>query len=670
MGKPHRFFFSLTLIVFLAIATFITYTAIQTRKDLRSKATTGTPVLKGVLAKDYSAALSYNVPLPENGPGDVVVVFILANGPGPKFSAPSGWADAARSKRSIVFWRKADGSRSITISQENRDAGPTTAITHAFVYSNAEGIFSGSSSENTGLQIIGRSLDAGAGGKLIWIGSIHPVDREGRAIPGLNVPAGMNTVSQIHSPGIVTSVAAESTVGPGSTGDKIGSIPPEFEYGDRGRNLGQMVVISGGSGGGGEPPPTIRPTSGDGEGPISGEKNSIGYIGCSNSRNSVDGYNLYPGNKGLFRPGYNTGSLDIVEWSKADSDAWRKFDSENNKYGIPKYVWIQICEREDNPATYDTIKQVISNLRRETSPSTIFYISPLNSYSPENLCRRVGNDGVRDLVEFADRAAADGLARRGPDLGPLTANTTQEDNCHPSAIAQKDILGKQMVDFFDKGSGGPQPLPTTRVTVKPPTTPKPTTVVVDPTQSLGGANNVTVNLRLSFQGITTKPSAANKMSVRLTLVGGNKQQTRNVEVTVNDQGVWQGSATFQNLEKRSDYYALIKGPKHIQKRVCVLNPSETRPGTYSCFQGSISIQSQSVTLDASKVRLLAGDLPQQDGIVDSYDTSLVRNIVSKPLDQRRAAENLRLADINLDGIVDSQDYSLVIASLSVRSDEN
>ena len=64
---------------------------------------------------------------------------------------------------------------------------------------------------------------------------------------------------------------------------------------------------------------------------------------------------------------------------------------------------------------------------------------------------------------------------------------------------------------------------------------------------------------------------------------------------------------------------------------------------------------------------MVGDLPQQDGLVNSYDISLVRNNIGVAGSQHPAV--LALADLNLDGIVDSQDYSLVIAALSIRSDE-
>jgi hypothetical protein len=72
-------------------------------------------------------------------------------------------------------------------------------------------------------------------------------------------------------------------------------------------------------------------------------------------------------------------------------------------------------------------------------------------------------------------------------------------------------------------------------------------------------------------------------------------------------------------------------------------------------------------LDFSRIYLLAGDMPVsggQDGVVDSLDTSYIRNNLGKT-----DSGVLAIADLNLDGKVDTQDWSLVIAALSVRADE-
>lgn len=184
----------------------------------------------------------------------------------------------------------------------------------------------------------------------------------------------------------------------------------------------------------------------------------------------------------------------------------------------------------------------------------------------------------------------------------------------------------------------------------------------------GGEGNVKINLKLKFQGITKKPaSGRNEIGVTVTVVKGNNNQKKsNVIFVAGDDGLWKQSTpmVFDKITPGSGYHILVKGGKHLRKKICLGNPSETYPGTYHCDQGKITLKAGANEFDFSGIYLLVGDLPEQDGIVNSYDTSLVYNNLGK-----KDTESIRLADVNLDGIVDTQDFSLIIAALSIRSDE-
>ncbi len=178
--------------------------------------------------------------------------------------------------------------------------------------------------------------------------------------------------------------------------------------------------------------------------------------------------------------------------------------------------------------------------------------------------------------------------------------------------------------------------------------------------------NTTLNIKLRFQGITGRPVAGSQMDVVVKVAGGNLSQplvSGPVTFTVDDGGIWSGTAGF-DLTESANYRVYIKGPKHIQKRICDNAPAETWPGTYRCFDGKISLRPGQNSLDFSNILQLVGDLPVQDGIVNAYDISLIRNNLTS-----RDAEILRLADLNLDGVVDTQDHSLVISALSVKYDD-
>ncbi len=184
--------------------------------------------------------------------------------------------------------------------------------------------------------------------------------------------------------------------------------------------------------------------------------------------------------------------------------------------------------------------------------------------------------------------------------------------------------------------------------------------------------NAKLTLQVRFQGITSIPSTTTTQTAKIII---KKQETTIDEGTINFNydtmatesavGTWIGTGYF-DIPAGSGYYILIKGPKHVQKKICVNSPTEGKglEGTYSCSVGNITINKDTTTLDFSNIMLLAGDLPGQDGVVNSYDISLVQNNLGST-----DSNILAKADINLDGRINTQDYSLIIYALSIRTDE-
>ncbi len=198
--------------------------------------------------------------------------------------------------------------------------------------------------------------------------------------------------------------------------------------------------------------------------------------------------------------------------------------------------------------------------------------------------------------------------------------------------------------------------------ITPSVTPTVTTAVT-PTPVTG---NITVNMKLRFQGITRRPVTVRDFLTKVTLVNTNTRLSiprNDVVFTVGDDGIWRGTTAFNALAG-DGYYFLIKGPMHVQKKICESNPIESTPGSYRCGFGKITLRNGVNEMDFSTVYELVGDLPDQDGVVDSYDISYIRLNLGKNDNTVRV-----IGDINLDGRVDTQDYSLVIASLSVKKDE-
>ena len=201
-----------------------------------------------------------------------------------------------------------------------------------------------------------------------------------------------------------------------------------------------------------------------------------------------------------------------------------------------------------------------------------------------------------------------------------------------------------------------------------------------PTSTQPSGGSVSLNLKLKFQGVMKEPSNTNQrtMKVRIKVAGGNLSSPVSVgadfTLTNNrnsntDALIWEGTVNLPaQVTPGQKYYLLIKGPKHIQKKICDNTPSETTDGSYRC-QGerTITFSSGQNNLDFSKIYLLAGDLPvngAQDGVVDSLDTSYIRNNLGKT-----DPTVVSIADLNLDGKVDTQDWSMVLYALSVKTDE-
>ncbi len=182
----------------------------------------------------------------------------------------------------------------------------------------------------------------------------------------------------------------------------------------------------------------------------------------------------------------------------------------------------------------------------------------------------------------------------------------------------------------------------------------------------GTTGNVNLKMKLKFQGINKLPAAGqNSMVVKVKVYkeGVSAPTDGTGTFTADANSVWSGTVSVNLGALAGKYRVLIKGPQHIQKKICDSTPSETSPGIYRCSDGNITLTAGDNNLDLSGIIMLAGDL-DQSGLVDSVDFGLVKNNLGKT-----DAVTLTKADLNRDGVVDTQDYSLILAALAVRTDE-
>lgn len=182
------------------------------------------------------------------------------------------------------------------------------------------------------------------------------------------------------------------------------------------------------------------------------------------------------------------------------------------------------------------------------------------------------------------------------------------------------------------------------------------------TVSILATGGVQLNIKLKFQGITTRPTGVQtSLPVKISLSEGT---TKTENFTVDQGGVWSGIVALDNVPVETPLSIFVKGPFHIQKKICDVVPTETRPGIYACGQPKIVLKKGENDLNFSSILLLAGDLPPQDGVVDASDVAFIRqNIGTSDKDK------IKKGDLNLDDAITTQDYSLILAALSVKVDD-
>ena len=323
--------------------------------------------------------------------------------------------------------------------------------------------------------------------------------------------------------------------------------------------------------------------------------------------------------------------------------------------------------------------KLIAQFNGGSAAEKIDYLKVKINFPKENL-------ELADYVDTIDSSLGRQIRVDGPaaangngiiiiELGALSPGSGPATNSGPVTIAKIKFKGKSAIQNGAITINTAEIYNNFSVTIDQITKNNATfSVVIDgptstpvPTATTTPTGNVKLNLKLKFQGILGKPSdALNKMAIKIKLLNestGAATDYRSADFTADDKGIWSGNISF-NADVNAKYTLYVKGAYHLQKKICDEKPTETATGTYRCDRGKITLNAGDNNFDLSGIVLLAGDLPVQDGSVTAYDTSLVRNNLGKT-----DTDEVSNADVNRDGKVDTQDYSLIIASLSVKNDE-
>ena len=182
----------------------------------------------------------------------------------------------------------------------------------------------------------------------------------------------------------------------------------------------------------------------------------LGVVGCSNTGQSVDGYNEVS-DAGLLTTG-DLGGGSISLWgdpSNGDyATYWSFYDTRRPAEGYPG-TWVQLCIRtSEHQGAFDSdeeqwVTHIVEQIHAR-DPGIPIWISPLNFYADGVVCEAVGVEGPEISAETADWAAS-ALAGvlRGPDLGPVEeSDLSVRDNCHLGRDGRA-LVGAQLSAFFD-----------------------------------------------------------------------------------------------------------------------------------------------------------------------------------------------------------------------------
>ncbi len=305
-------------------------------------------------------------------------------------------------------------------------------------------------------------------------------------------------------------------------------------------------------------------------------------------------------------------------------------------------------------------------------------VAPATDVNPLDIMGIAGDPGVQEVLKKIDNIAG---------TLDLTYVVVQQDEQLPAKIsipiklkAKKDGTGTiDFTSFESKLKSNSTVQPTKKAgtyiigagsaTVTPPgggTVTPPAGGTVTPPTGGGGTGNIILNIRTRLQGVVATPATRTVIPIRVGIGGAALAEPvyTSAQFTFQNDLTWTGTARLE-APAGEGYVIYLKGPNHLQKKLCDVTPVDpSGEEFYACDTGDIALVDGANSFDFSGVRLLAGDNPDQDGVVNSYDINVCRTSLGKS-----DTDSLRLCDLNLDGKVNALDHSLVIANLAIKTDD-
>lgn len=175
---------------------------------------------------------------------------------------------------------------------------------------------------------------------------------------------------------------------------------------------------------------------------------TVGFVGCSMSQNSVEGYEAVGGsNMWTFRLPYGGGT--IGRWNDGlggRGDYWGGFDKGLELDPDTTAIWWNLCTIKGSPQdSFENAVHILDEIRTRIPDARVF-VSAQPTYSEGHVCGLAGEGGPELMVQLSAALVEAGLVEQGPTMGPLSQPQTR-DGCHANEDGQR-LLGQQLLDFF------------------------------------------------------------------------------------------------------------------------------------------------------------------------------------------------------------------------------
>lgn len=176
----------------------------------------------------------------------------------------------------------------------------------------------------------------------------------------------------------------------------------------------------------------------------------------------------------------------------------------------------------------------------------------------------------------------------------------------------------------------------------------------------GRAETSDLTIKLALQGnFDQNKHSSYKTKVVLYGREGKVKELADQTLSYDNQNIFKLQVNLNDINFNQMYALFIKPDKYTGKLFCNQESSST-----NCTTPQMVFKTGANNLDLTRDIILAGDLADQNGKVDSYDLSKILGDIGK------ISNDYLESDINGDGIVNALDYSLTLYSLSKNATDD